>query len=150
MLKNQKGFSLVELVVAVTVILIVGGSVTAVLLSNLSDAKHAAVVEDVAKLQVALRSELLRSGGEIVDSDSDGDYLDELVVNKTLDKAPQSIRGGSWYLRKNETEINKGMYYLEIECLTETCESLTTMLDEKFDGNGDSSTGAVQWSFSEG
>ena len=87
---NKKGFTLLELVVAIGIMLIIGGVVTPMLLAHLKDAKTASFNEAILNVKTAFNSWYTAEQGNIADSDGDGDYMDDMVDAGWLSAIPET------------------------------------------------------------
>ena len=144
---NQKGFTLIEIVVAIAVMLVIGAAATVLLLGHLNDAKTASVLDDTIKIKAALNSEIARAQGNLADTDGDGDYLDDMLDRGAIDRMPSSIPDTTWHLKAGTTGTQT-VYFLEIACAegSTQCLEAAAALDESMDGGDAGSAGSVQWS----
>ena len=142
---NQKGFTLIELVVAIAIMLLMGAAVTPMLLSHLKDAKVATVNETLLAIKTAFDSYYTKAEGVPNDSDSDSDYLDEVVdagflprTPEILKKTPTLERGDVTYDHDSDPltpDITTGEEYtINVTGLDANEIELVKSLDERVDG----------------
>ena len=142
---RRKGLTLLELVVAVTIALIIGGTVAPILLQHLKDAKVAATAENLTNLKVAFESFYTKNGGVISDANSDGNYIDDMYNDGWLSKLPQDANFD--YFIKKYTSGDKVAYYIEIDAksgMEDAAKEILQRLDEKID-DGNATTGSFQY-----
>jgi type II secretory pathway pseudopilin PulG len=147
--KKLVGFTIMELVVAIAVMLILGAVVTPMLLSYLNKSRLAALQEDVLNMSLAIRSACLQENGEIIDSGDDDDYLDDLYDRGYLTSdSINSVDDATWAIRRivvNEgTDSEKINYYAEVSCADTDCWDLFNALDDRIEQDG-ASAGTIQW-----
>ena len=141
--RRKAGFTLLEVVVAVVVILLVGAAVAGILIRQVNRAKAGATAYDVISIRTAVASAMAR--GDLVDANHDGNYLDDLLKKGYLNKAPSVIPGASYQVLKATKSNGTELYYLEIECTNEECVKTLKALDEEIDGGDGPDNGTVQW-----
>ena len=152
MRRNRRGgFTLLELVVAVAIMLIIGAAATPLLLSHLKDAKAGNLNENLLNVKTAFNSYYTSEEGVLTDSDGDGDYLDEVINAGWLANDPSNAR---WTFEINEYQdgTNGVAYYVAFNATTagnttSQVQSLQT-LDEKIDDSDGNTAGTLQWDVS--
>lgn len=131
--KNQKGFTLIELVVAVAIMLLLGAAVTPMLLSHLKDAKVAAVNETLINAKTAFDSYFVKNQGVLTDSDTDSDYLDEMVSENFLPVAPSIAGAGALTVTLDSSNANYDEYAIEAGSVEDGVCSILKTLDGQID-----------------
>lgn len=145
-MNKQKGFTVIELVVGIGVMLLLGAVVVPMVLHHLYDSKLAHGTEDMLNVHTALRSALLQNEGKLPEPAS-GDYMETLLALGVIDRAPQSLdASGPWKILKSTTG-GQDYYYLDIPCATSMCQKLVADLDLRSDAGGGSGNGVLRWNF---
>ena len=147
-LRSQKGFTLIELIVAVGIMLILAAAATPFLLSHIKDAKVSSFNEELLNVKAAFDSYFTKNGGLISDSDGDGDFLDEMIDAGWISNDP-SRHNLTWTV-KSHTDSGKVAYYIHIT--NEADEggytyfgSINGDVDEAIDGTGGEDDGRYQY-----
>ncbi|HDH98319.1 MAG TPA: type II secretion system protein [Deltaproteobacteria bacterium] len=111
-LRSQKGFTLIELIVAVGIMLILAAVATPLLLGHIKDSKVSNVNEQLLNVKSAFDSYFTKNNGLISDSDSDGDFLDEMIDAGWISNDP-SRHNLTWTV-KSYTDSGKTAYFVHI------------------------------------
>ena len=111
-LRSQKGFTLIELIVAVGIMLILAAVATPLLLGHIKDSKVSNVNEQLLNVKSAFDSYFTKNNGLISDSDSDEDFLDEMIDAGWISNDP-SRHNLTWTV-KSYTDSGKTAYYVHI------------------------------------
>jgi len=111
-LRDQKGFTLLELIVATGIMLIVAAGAAPMLMGHIKDPKIGNVNEQLLNVKTAFDSYFTKNQGVISDSDVDGDYLDEMLEAGWLASNP-SRNGLTWTI-KAHTDSGSTAYYIHI------------------------------------
>ena len=144
--QKQKGFTIIELVVGVGVMLLLGVVIVPILLGHIHETKLAHGTEDFMNVNTALRSALLQNGGSLP-APGDGNYMQVLLDQHFIDRAPQSLDSdGPWQILKT-TVNNADVYYLDIPCSNDICQKLVAEVDGRSDTSSGASEGNLQWTF---
>lgn len=141
----RKGFTLLELVVAVGIMLIIGAAAAPLLLKHLKDAKVANLNEQLLNMKTAFNSYYVANEGVLTDHDADNDYLDEVVLDGWLSSEPTD-KNFTFVIEK--TTDNPADYYIKMTPQTgaeATALEILTDLDERLDGGDGNAAGSLQW-----
>ena len=147
----RKGFTLLELVVAIAIMLIIGAAVSPILLQHLKDAKVASVMENVLNIKSAFESWYTKEAGAVsCGTDTVNDCTPEILAKGWLNKDPgDSIFD---YRVQDVTEgISRKKHAYSIILEADDSEQLRTALeivralDEKIDDEEDPGEGAFRW-----
>ena len=146
-LKGQRGFTLIELIVAVGIMLILAAAATPFLLSHLKDAKVANENEKVLNVKAAFDSYYTKNGGLVSDSDSDSDYLDEMESEGWISGDP-SKNDVTWKVKKY-TDSGKNAYYIFQETTSTDgynyFKDIVDDIDTIIDGSDTATSGTYQY-----
>lgn len=154
-LRSQKGFTLIELIVAVGIMLILAAVATPILLGHVKDSKVSNINEQLLNVKSAFDSYFTKNNGLISDSDSDGDFLDEMINAGWISNNP-SRHNLTWTV-KSYTDSGKTAYFVHITNNpgggADTADAdgynyitaINDDIDEVVDGSTDGSAGAYQF-----
>ncbi len=132
--RGQSGFSLVELLVAVTIMLVLAGTVAVNLMKEPGKARVARAKSDIATLKMAVR--LYESDNFAIPTQRQG--LEALVVKPTTEPLPNWRQGG--YLDRIDLPRDPwGNDYLYFAPDRKTFEILSYGSDGQPGGDGDAS-----------
>jgi len=147
--QGEGGFTLIELVVAIGIMLILAAVATPFLLGHIKDAKVASLNEQVLNINAAFDSYYTKEGGILTDSDGDGNYLDDMIDAGWLSNDPSGKNGLNWTIERYEDASHKVAYYVKITNADASGYSyitdLASTLDEAIDGTDDGSNGRFQY-----
>jgi len=150
--KKRGGFTLLELVVAIAIVLLIGAAVSPILLAHLKDAKVASLNENLVNMKAAFESWYTKEAGVIKDANNDGNYLDDMVNAGWLNREPTDPN--FQFAIKKYTDTNgKVAYYIDLTPQTgaeSTAYEIITKLDEKIDGGNGDADGVLQYTASNG
>jgi len=147
--KHKKGFTLIELIVAIAIVLLIGAAVTPMLLTHLKDAKVAATNENLIAIKTAFDSAYTKNAGVLVDEGSDGNYLDDIYNEGWLSKLPSDQVFSSYQVKRYSDANNNVSYYIQLA--NEGADSydmakyIVSQLDKKLDNDNGNAQGAIQW-----
>ncbi|AJF08111.1 prepilin-type N-terminal cleavage/methylation domain-containing protein [Geoalkalibacter subterraneus] len=141
---QEKGFTLVEIVVAIALVLLAAAIVVPMLFKHIDREKVASVNAEVLSLRAAVKAAILRDGG-LKDNNGDGNFLDDLVDTDYLDRAPKSLPGATWLLKQTTHTSGRKVFYLDIECPDAECVKVAQELDLMVDEESGESSGNIQW-----
>ena len=152
-LRSQKGFTLIELIVAVGIMLILAAVATPLLLGHIKDSKVSNVNEQLLNVKSAFDSYFTKNNGLISDSDSDGDFLDEMIDAGWISNNP-SRHNLTWTVKSYE-DGGKTAYFVHITNNpggtspdSDGYNYITAInddVDEVVDGSTDGTAGAYQF-----
>ena len=118
--RRSKGFTLIELVVAIGIMLVLAAVATPFLLGHIKDAKISSMNEQFLNIESAFNSYYLKHNGILVDSDNDSDYLDEMINDGWLSSSPSGKNDLTWLVKKFEdAATGKIAYYIRVESTTQ-------------------------------
>jgi len=143
--KREGGFTLVQLVVAVGIILLLAAVSIPFLTKHTKNARVSAIADNVYNVKTALNAALTRSNINLKDENGDFDYLDDLVNAAVISKRPSFPSCSLWYVRRSDDGNGKYAYYIEIDvsnCPDQVQDDMT-YFDEKMD-DADGDTGGVR------
>jgi len=155
MIKSQEGFTLIELVVAIGIMLILAAVATPFLLAHIKDAKVANVNEQVLNVKAGFDSYFTKNGGLIADSDADGNYLDEMITDGWMSSDPTGKNSLNWAVEKYTDGSNNSSFFIHIVNAAAGDGGYTYLadivsdLDEIIDGADDGSAGRLQYAASD-
>jgi prepilin-type N-terminal cleavage/methylation domain-containing protein len=140
-MRKAQGFTLMELVVAVAIMLIIGAAVTPMLLSHIKDAKVASVNETLLNTKTAFDSYFASEEGSI----SDTTILDNVIAAGFLGQTP-SIDGLAAEMDITSAEVGDyDVYSITCDVTADeytASESVFLALDEQID-DGDLADGIM-------
>jgi len=146
--RKQAGFTLIELIVAIGIMLVLAAVATPFLLAHIKDAKVASLNEQILNVKASFDSYFTKRGGILTDSDNDGDYLDEMINEGWLSGDP-SKNDLTWTVKSYTDANGKTSYYIEITNGGDDgyayIHPLASDLDESIDGTDDSTNGRFQY-----
>lgn len=140
MVIKRKGFTLLELVVAVGIMLIIAAAATPFLLSHIRDSKIAAVNENLINLKTAFDSYFTKEGGSITASN----ILQDMVSKGWISPIPEK-NGMSWSVEAT-TGASGNAYYVFINGNAEALKyfgDLVGDLDKSVDGTDGADAGRL-------
>ena len=144
----RKGFTLLELVVAIAIVLLIGATVSPILLQHLKDAKVATVNENLTNIKAAFESWYTKEAGVIKDANGDGNYLDDLVNAGWLTKSPTDPNFDYEIIRADDGSGHYA-YSIRIKAASDdvvsTASEILQALDEKVD-DGNATGGGFEYS----
>lgn len=141
---SEKGFTLIEVVVAAVLVLMAGAIVIPMLLGHIDRNRMATINADVMAISAAVKAAALRDGG-IEDVNGDGNLMAGLIAKNYLDREPLSIKGATWALKSAFDAQGRTLFYLDIECSDAKCEELADRLDKHIDDGQGPNAGNIQW-----
>ena len=145
MVKDRKGFTLIEVLVAMGILLIIATVAGAFLVTSTDRAIKAGILENCNNIMTAVNTSIASMQKHLEDSDGDGDYLDELIALNVLDRLPVKPSCAAWYLRRNDDGNGHYSYYVEIDLSScnERVSHLLEEIDQDYD-DGDGSSGNIR------
>jgi len=145
MKKGHKGFTVIELIVAVGILLLIATVAGAFLITNSGRAMKASILENCNNIMAAVNTTVVSTQKHLEDSDGDGDYLDELIALNALDRRPAQPSCSTWYLRRTDDGNGHYSYYVEIDVssCSERVSQLLQEIDDDYD-DGDGSSGNIR------
>ena len=143
--KREGGFTLLQLVVAVGIMLILAAVSIPFLTKHTRNARVSAIAENVRNVKTALNAILAKPGINFEDENGDSDYLDDLVNAAAISKRPTYPSCSNWYVRRSDDGNGKYAYYIEIDVSNcpEQVQDDMEYYDEQTD-DGDSDAGGVR------
>jgi len=144
-LKRKEGFTLIQLVVAVGIMLLLAAVSIPFLTKHTRNARVSAIAENVYNVKTALNAILAKPGINFEDENGDSDYLDDLVNAAAISKRPTYPSCSNWYVRRSDDGNGKYAYYIEIDVSNcpEQVQDDMEYYDEQTD-DGDSDAGGVR------
>ena len=142
---KEKGFTLVELLIAVGIILLMAAVVVGLFLRHVDRARAANVAENINNIRVALNTTISKTGKHLVDENGDSDYLDDLIELGAISGKPSYPSCGEWFLRKTTDDYGNVAYYIEVDTTDcpEKVENDFQKVDDEID-DSDPNTGQVR------
>lgn len=144
---NKKGFTLLELIVAVAIMLIIGAAATPLLLSHVKDARVANVNEQFVNVKAAFDSYFMSNSGVLPSSSN---YITDMINDGWLSSAPTNPFFDFTVNKYTDTQSGKVAYYIKIAKKTgadfTSADDLVKRLDSKID-DGDGDTGQFQYEY---
>ena len=144
-LKRKEGFTLIQLVVAVGIMLLLAAVSIPFLTKHTRNARVSAIAENVRNVKTALNAILAKPGINFEDENGDSDYLDDLVNAAAISKRPTYPSCSNWYVRRSDDGNGNYAYYIEIDVSNcpEQVQDDMEYYDEQTD-DGDSDAGGVR------
>jgi len=154
--KNRKGFTLIELIVAIGIMLILAAVATPFLLTHIKNAKVSNLNEQILNVKSAFDSWYTAKGGLLPESDDDeanptGNHLDDMVTDGWLSSDPSGKNNLNWYVRRFKDE-DQGSYYIDvIEVVSDNSDGrdyladIVGQLDEIIDGTDNGTEGVFRY-----
>jgi len=146
--RNRKGFTLIELIVAIGIMLILAAVATPFLLAHIKNAKVGNLNEQILNVKAAFDSWYTAKGGLLPESGEDSDHLDDMVTDGWLSNNPSGRNNLNWYVRRLE---DNGTYIDVIEVENEDTNGygylsdIVGQLDQTVDGSDNGSDGIFQY-----
>jgi prepilin-type N-terminal cleavage/methylation domain-containing protein len=145
-MRKAQGFTLMELVVAVAIMLIIGAAVTPMLLSHIKDAKVASVNETLLNTKTAFDSYFASEEGSI----SDTTILDNVIAAGFLGQTPSIDNIGDITIELDDTTVSGyDIYTIEADLGSVTYADVSSVLealDVQLDGEADGLDGSLLYS----
>ena len=138
---KQGGFTLIELVVAIGIMLILGAAVTPMLLSHLEDAKVANMNETLLNTKTAFDSYFVDSQGVLQDDDGDG-YFDDLVDAGYMSRIPND-KNFDFQIGEFSNTTSQA-YFVTMNSTTAAGQDVVQKLDGQLGDEG-AAQGALQY-----
>ena len=141
MRRKDDGFTTIEMVIGVAVILLIGAFVLSILLDHIERSKVARAAKNVLSSNIAMRSFILKKDGELPVPTS-GNYMEYLVSEGLLGTPPRlhGPQATSWEVVKISDD-----YFIRFSCDLEQEGNFLTKLDENIDGGSGAATGDMVW-----
>mgnify|MGYP000228476807 CR=1 FL=1 len=132
--KGRKGFTLIELIVAVGIMLILAAVATPFLLSHIKNAKVGNINEQILNIKGAFDSYYTDKGGLALDGNNDGDILDDMVSSGWISEV-QERNGMKWSVVAVTDTNGKTAHVVKVEFTdVNFYNDVITKLDESADG----------------
>ena len=142
--KGRKGFTLIELIVAVGIMLILAAVATPFLLSHIKNAKVGNINEQILNIKGAFDSYYTDKGGLALDENGDGDILDDMVSNGWISEV-QERNGMKWSVVA-VTDNGKTAHAIKVEFGdVDFYNDVITKLDESADGGTGATDGILRY-----
>lgn len=139
-LKRKEGFTLIQLVVAVGIMLLLAAVSIPFLTKHTRNARVSAIAENVRNVKTALNAILAKPGINFEDENGDSDYLDDLVNAAAISKKPTYPSCSNWYVRRSDDGNGNYAYYIEIDvsnCPEQVQDDMEYYDEQTDDGNSD-------------
>ena len=149
--RNRKGFTLIELIVAIGIMLILAAVATPFLLAHIKNAKVGNLNEQILNVKSAFDSWYTAEGGLLPESGASSNHLDDMVTDGWLSNDPTGRNDLNWYVRRLEDNENSGAYIdvIEVENAGTSgygyLSDIVGQLDETVDGSDDDDAGIFQY-----
>jgi len=78
---THKGFTLIELIIAICIMLITAVIATPFIIHNIERSRVTNIVENILNIRTAFNSYFIKTSGVIADVNSNGDFLDDIIAN---------------------------------------------------------------------
>lgn len=148
-MKERKGFTLLELIVAVAIMLVIGAAATPLLLSHIKDARVANVNEQLVNLKAAFDSYFTSKAGVLPSSSN---YITEMVNDGWLATTPVNQFVNFAVKKYTDAGTGKVAYYTELAKKDNAdyvaVKELLSRLDSKID-DGQKDAGQFQYDFND-
>lgn len=139
----RSGISLLEAVIACAILVVCLGAVGLILLRNIDESRQSGALNDINAISLAIKSADL--SGDLIDTNRDGDYFDDLMQKQYLTKVPSILPGASYRVLGSLTDSGVVVYYVSVECSGDSCLRVVKALDQKIDLGDGPSAGQIQW-----
>ncbi|AJF08110.1 prepilin-type N-terminal cleavage/methylation domain-containing protein [Geoalkalibacter subterraneus] len=144
--KSEKGFTLIEMVIAAVLVLMAGAVVTPMLLGYVDDQKVASLNETLINTRAAFEAFYTDNLGVLAEP-VDGDYFPDLVDAGFMSRVPQT-EGVEYEINLDDSTTNSGTaFFVKGTFAPNDAQVIDrlTRLDERIDGDSGESAGILQW-----